>query len=48
MLSKEDIQMLEFFILLPQKSWFEKRMGIIKYHLFRQGIVQNIGLFLRV
>jgi glycosyltransferase involved in cell wall biosynthesis len=47
-LAKNEISMLEFFISLPQKSWFEKRTGIIKYHLFRQSFIQNIGLFLRV
>ncbi len=44
----DTVALLGFFIDMPQLSWFQKRLGIIKYRCLRQSMTQNISLFLRV
>ncbi len=47
-LDAETIKMLQEFIMLEQKSWRQKRVVLWRYRLFKQGVVRNVGLFLKV
>jgi len=44
----EDIEMLEDFIALEKESFFKRREILWKYGLFKQGILRNIVLFIKV
>ena len=48
MLETETIEMLEEFSTMESKSFLEKRKTLWKYKLFKQGLVRNIGLFLKI
>lgn len=41
-------KMLRDFSLLNEQSFFKKRYIIYKYKLFKQGIIRNIGLFIKI
>lgn len=47
-LDVETIKMLEDFIALEQKSWWQKRAILWKYKLLKQGLIRNAGLFLKI
>ena len=47
-LDSETIQMLQEFSTLEQKPWWQKRIILWKYRLFKQGFIRNIGLFLKI
>ncbi|OCL91229.1 glycosyltransferase family 2 protein [Aliarcobacter thereius] len=47
-LDVETIKMLEDFITLEQKSWWQKRLILWKYKLLKQGFIRNVGLFLKI
>jgi len=40
--------LLEKFININQKNFFEKRFFLIKNKLFKHGIIRNIGLFIKI
>ena len=40
--------MLHDFSTLEQKSWWHKRFILLKYKLLKQGLIRNIGLFLKI
>jgi hypothetical protein len=43
-LSQEHRIMIEDFSTLNKKNWFERRKILIKYGIFKNGWVRNIGL----
>jgi glycosyltransferase involved in cell wall biosynthesis len=45
-LSPEQIEMLEAFSKLREKSWLEKRRILIKYKIFKSGWCRNLGTLL--
>ncbi len=47
-LDNQEIKMLEEFITLNQKNWFNKRIILLKYKLLKQGFIRNIALFLKI
>lgn len=47
-LDANDIEILEEFINIKEKSFFEKRKILIKYKLLKQGVIRNIGLLLKI
>ena len=47
-LDYETIEMLEEFIKISTQSFWQKREILLKYKLFKQGIIRNIGLFLKI
>ena len=47
-LDKDTISMLEDFLNIENKSFFEKRKFLLKYKLLKYGMVRNIGLLLRI
>lgn len=47
-LDHDTILMLEDFINIENKSFYQKRKILLKYKLLKQGLVRNIGLFLRI
>lgn len=47
-LDDETIKMLQEFSTLEQKSWWQKRAVLLKYKLFKQGFIRNVGLFLKI
>jgi len=47
-LSNESILMLEGFITIENKSFFQKRVILLKYKLLKQGLIRNIGLLLKI
>lgn len=47
-LNSETIQILQEFSTLEQKPWWQKRIILWKYKLFKQGFIRNIGLFLKI
>lgn len=40
--------MLQEFTILEQKSWWQKRVVLLKYKLLKQGLIRNAGLFLKI
>lgn len=47
-LDKDTIKMLEDFIVIEEKSFWQKRKTLIKYKLLKQGFIRNVGLFLKI
>lgn len=47
-LESKDRQMLEFFFTIKDNTFLNKRLGITKYMLLKQGLSRNIGLMLRI
>ncbi len=47
-LDKNTKNMLNDFINIENKSFFEKRKIILKYKLLKYGLIRNMGLFLRL
>ncbi len=47
-LDEESMQMLDFLSNLPQYSFFQKRVKIFKYQLFKHGWIRNIGIFFKI
>ena len=47
-LDKQTVQMLQDFINLNSKSFLKKRAIILKYKLFKHGIIRNIGLLVNI
>ena len=47
-LDEDTIEMLQEFISLEQKTWWQKRAILLKYKLFKQGFIRNTGLFLKI
>jgi glycosyltransferase involved in cell wall biosynthesis len=47
-LSQEQRAMLEDFSILNQKNWFQRRLVLIKYGIFKNGWIRNIGLMVFV
>ncbi len=47
-LDEDTIEMLQEFISLEQKTWWQKRAIFLKYKLFKQGFIRNTGLFLKI
>ena len=47
-LDEDTIEMLQEFISLEQKTWWQKRAVLLKYKLFKQGFIRNTGLFLKI
>lgn len=44
-LSEENIGILNEFCSLPEKSFLEKRLSIVKNGFYKQGFLRNLGLF---
>ncbi len=47
-LDNNEIEMLEAFSVLCEKTWREKRVILLRYRLLKQGFIRNIGLFLKI
>jgi len=47
-LDDETIKMLEDFITIDQKSWWQKRAVLLRYRLLKQGFLRNVGLLLKI
>jgi hypothetical protein len=47
-LDKDTRFMLEEFVNLQNKSFFQKRKILLKYNLLKHGLIRNIGLFLKI
>ncbi|VAY87973.1 Alpha-L-Rha alpha-1,3-L-rhamnosyltransferase [hydrothermal vent metagenome] len=47
-LEKKNIQMLEDLSTIESKSFWQKRKILLKHKLFKQGLIRNIGLFLKI
>jgi glycosyltransferase involved in cell wall biosynthesis len=47
-LEDETMIMLQEFIMLEQNTWWQRRAVLLKYKLFKQGFIRNIGLFLKI
>jgi len=47
-LDKETIFMLKDFIEIEQKSFWKKRKILLRYKLFKQGLIRNLGLFIEI
>ncbi len=47
-LDEDTIEMLQEFISLEQKTWWQKRAVLLKYKLLKQGFIRNAGLFLKI
>ncbi len=43
-LSHEHIEMLEAVSKLGETNWFQRRSTLIKYRIFKNGLIRNIGL----
>jgi len=43
-LSREHIQMLEAVSKLGEMNWLQRRATLIKYRIFKNGVIRNIGL----
>lgn len=41
-------EMLEEFVNIENKSFFKKRFILLKYKILKQGLIRNIGLFLKI
>ena len=47
-LNQKEIDMLIFYVDMPTLSWWQKRVGLLKYKCVKQNFIHNISLFLRV
>lgn len=47
-LNKDTIEMLEDFIIIEEKVFWQKRKILLKHKLYKQGFIRNIGFFLKV
>lgn len=47
-LNKDQRNLLEDFILINKKSFLIKRILLIKYNLYKQGFLRNLGLFFKI
>jgi len=47
-LDKQTIDMLEAFISLESQSFFSRRRTLFKYKFFKQGIIKNLGLLVKM
>ena len=47
-LDEDTIEMIQEFISLEQKTWWQKRAVLLKFKLFKQGFIRNTGLFLKI
>lgn len=47
-LDNQTIHMLEDFIDIEKKTFLQKRIILLKYKLFKQGLIRNIGLLLQI
>ncbi len=47
-LDNDTIEMLEDFITIEEKSFWQKRKILIKHKLLKQGFIRNVGLFLKI
>ena len=47
-LDEDTIEMLQEFISLEQKTWWQKRAVLLKFKLLKQGFIRNAGLFLKI
>ena len=47
-LDNETIEMLQEFIGLEQKSFWQKRKILLKHKLLKQGLIRNIGLLVKI
>jgi glycosyltransferase involved in cell wall biosynthesis len=47
-LDRDSIKMLEDFICMEEKSFYQKRKILFKYKLIKQGFMRNLGLFLKI
>jgi len=47
-LDKETLLMLEDFISIESKTFFQKRKILLKYKLLKQGFLRNLGLLVKV
>ena len=47
-LDKDTKFMLEDFVNLQNKSFFQKRKILLKYNLLKHGFIRNIGLFIKI
>lgn len=42
------IEMLEDYVSIEQKSFWEKRITLVRYKLLKQGFLRNLGLILKI
>ncbi|MBN2896222.1 MAG: glycosyltransferase family 2 protein [Campylobacterales bacterium] len=47
-LEPQHIAMLQAFTTLKSQSWLERRATLIRYRLFKNGLVRNLGLLARI
>ena len=47
-LDKSTQEMIENFSYLEKMNWLEKRVLLVKHKIFKNGLIRNIGLMLRV
>ncbi len=47
-LDEESIAMLEDFVSIESKSFWQKRKVLLKYGLLKQGFIRNVGLLLKI
>ncbi|MCH9740338.1 MAG: hypothetical protein K0U38_05810 [Epsilonproteobacteria bacterium] len=47
-LDPQTIKMLEEFIEIQNRSFFQKRKILVEHKLLKYGLIRNIGLFLRI
>ena len=47
-LDNKDIEIISNFIVLKEKSFLERKKTILKYKLFKQGFIRNIGLIIKI
>jgi len=47
-LDEESITMLEDFVSIESKSFWQKRKVLLKYGLLKQGFIRNMGLLLKI
>jgi hypothetical protein len=47
-LDKSTIEMLEDFLTIESKSFWQKRKILLKHKLLKQGFVRNMGLLLKI
>lgn len=48
LLSMEDKDVLEKFVLLPSMSWFRRRYFLLKHGMLKHGLMRNLALFMFV
>ena len=47
-LDNDTIEMLEDFIMIENKSFWQKRKILLKHKLLKHGFIRNVGLFLKI